>query len=266
MALDTKSYWEERLSGEYSLLGVGDIGLGHAYNYWLYRVRSSIFNRLVRTHWSGELPERILDVGSGTGFYIDLWLQFGVKEVMGADLTAVAVKNLSERFPSAAGFEQLDISAPLPKSIEKASFDAISVFDVLFHIVEDAKFESALQNLGSLLKPGGLMLYSDNFPDTTQEIGHQSSRSWQLVEPMLKKSGLKVRKRCPMFVLMNDPVRTKSRVFRKYFSVLTRFIRKGERFGGLAGRLLYGPELLATSLIKAGPSTEILVLEKVEPQ
>jgi SAM-dependent methyltransferase len=261
MSLDTKDYWEKRLRGEYSLLGVGDIGLGLAYNQWLYRVRRHVFHRIVRWRWRRNAPGRVLDVGSGTGFYVDLWRDLGVREWTGSDLTEVAVEKLAERF-SGTGFRQMDISQDLPEEMAPASFEAISVFDVLFHIVDDKKFDHAVKNLAALLVPGGVLLYSDNFTDEKQDIGHQSSRSWSDISAILEKHGLRVRRRFPMFVFMNDPVKTRSRLLRKFFSVITRFVRRGEFCGNAMGALLYLPELLATAVCSSGPSTDILVLEK----
>ena len=261
MSLDTKDYWENRLRGEYSLLGVGDIGLGLAYNQWLYRIRKRVFHGIVRWRWRRNLPGRVLDVGSGTGFYIDLWRGLGVRELTGSDLTEVAVEKLAERFKGTA-FRQMDISQDLPAEMLHEKFDAISVFDVLFHIVDDEKYDHAVKNLAALLVPGGVMLYSDNFTEEKQDIGHQSSRTWKDISATLEKHGLHVRRRFPMFVFMNDPVKTRSRLLRKFFSIVTRIVRRSEFFGGLMGALLYLPELVATALCSSGPSTDILVLER----
>ena len=68
---DPKAYWESRLSDEYSLAGVGYSGLGLSYNRWLYRIRKRVFRRTVRGFLVGDPgAARVLDVGSGTGFYI----------------------------------------------------------------------------------------------------------------------------------------------------------------------------------------------------
>ena len=56
-----------------------------------------------------------------------------------------------------------DIGGPPDQIARGASFDAVSAFDVLFHIVDDAAYGRAFQNIASLLKPGGWFLWSDNF-------------------------------------------------------------------------------------------------------
>ena len=97
--IDTRKYWEDRLGTEYSLLGVGDITLGLAYNRWLYRIRGRIFQRILKKTWPVKPPTRVLDVGSGTGFYLDQWKQANVTELSGSDLTEVATEHLTHRFP-----------------------------------------------------------------------------------------------------------------------------------------------------------------------
>ena len=109
-----------------------------------------------------DLPSNasVLDVGSGTGFMIDVWRRNGFENVEGCDLTAVAVEGLTRRFPSHR-FINLDISSTqIPYSNE---FDAVSSNDVLFHIVDDAAYQKALMNIFGALRPWGYFVFSDNF-------------------------------------------------------------------------------------------------------
>lgn len=261
--MDTKAYWESRLTSEYSLLGVGDITLGLDYNRWLYRIRGDVFRRIARWRWPDSLPSEVLDVGSGTGFYLDHWNRLGIDNITGSDLTDTAVAHLSQNFPSIA-VQQLDISSPLATDLTPGSFEAVSAFDVLFHIVDDEAYTRAIGNISTLLKPGGTFIYSDNFMPSDQRIAHQTSRTWDSVKKNLDGAGLRIVGRFPMFVFMNDPVRSRSRILHRLFRYLTAFVRKGEQYGNLAGAALYLPERLLTKLLSTGPSTEILVCEKVE--
>src|SRR4051794_9078605 len=107
-SFDPERYWSDRLSQTFSLGGVGWLGLGESFNRWMYAVRRRVFARTLRGRV--ESHARVLDVGSGTGFYVALWRELGVKDVTGSDLTNVAVERLEDRFPGLR-FEQLDISA-----------------------------------------------------------------------------------------------------------------------------------------------------------
>src|SRR5919112_4963400 len=106
---EIKDYWEKRLKDNYGLHGTGFIGLGKKYNSWMYKVRKHVFLKklsLLNVCY-GDID--VLDIGSGSGFYIGIWNELGVKKIIGCDLTAVAVKNLKTSFPKSK-FLELDIS------------------------------------------------------------------------------------------------------------------------------------------------------------
>ena len=169
-----RDYWEERLRGDYTLGGVGYQGLGEAFNRWGYRARRRVFLRALRAR--AAPGARVLDVGSGTGFYLDLWRELGAASITGSDLTAVAAERLAVRHPYAEAV-RLDIGA---ESIDlpAASFDAISAMDVLFHVTDDARFARALVNAARLLRPGGLLVFSDLFVHGAPwRAPHQAIRS-----------------------------------------------------------------------------------------
>ena len=75
---DAKEYWQHRLGEAIDLGGVGYKALGTPFNQWLYRLRRAVFlgrMRALRLPWSAM---RVLDVGCGTGFYLDRWAELGV--------------------------------------------------------------------------------------------------------------------------------------------------------------------------------------------
>ena len=76
----TKEYWESRLSKDYSLGGVGYFAIGKEYNYWIYRMRKRQFNKLLKRF---RIPSSAscLDIGSGTGFYIQQLLKQGYENM-----------------------------------------------------------------------------------------------------------------------------------------------------------------------------------------
>src|SRR4051812_19108207 len=165
MARDTfeaRDYWEKRLADDYSLTGVGFRRLGPSFNAWAYRVRRERFLSAVQRLELDPDNAQVVDVGSGTGVYVDCWQSLGAS-VTGVDLTEVAVQQLRQAFPDGR-FVRSDISEPgLVELIGAESADAVSAMDVLFHVVEGAAFENALRNIHAVLRPGGYFLYSDLF-------------------------------------------------------------------------------------------------------
>jgi 2-polyprenyl-3-methyl-5-hydroxy-6-metoxy-1,4-benzoquinol methylase len=256
------AYWEERLRAHGDERGVGDIGLTRAYNSYLYKVRRRVFRRIVRQLPLAPGSTRVLDIGSGTGVYIEEWRRWGAKEVTGADITQIVVDRLSAAFP-ANRFLKIDIGSADMSALQSERFEVVSAFDVLFHIVDDARYQQAIQNAASLVMPGGWFLYSDNLVRQGTRMSHFVSRKEGSILETLKRNGFEVRKRIPMFVLMNDPVRSASPLLQRWFGIVYRGASRGELSGELIGRALYPLELAATRLVKNGPSTEVLLCRRV---
>jgi len=261
---DPRQYWEDRLSSDFSLNGVGFRRLGPSFNKWAYKVRGERFRAVVAglgIDWAGA---DVLDVGSGTGFYIDRWDELGVRRVTGVDVTETAVKALSSRFPDKT-FLRLDIGTAID-GLEPASFDAVSAMDVLFHIVDDAAFARAIQNVGTLLKPGGVFIWSDAFLHRPAvRIRHQVSRPLADIERTVAEAGLSIESRVPMFVLMNNPVDVRNPVVRGAWLAAAGLLSLSDRLGDWAGRRLYPVELRLAARRTEGPTTEIMVCRKPLP-
>src|SRR5581483_8288659 len=92
-----RDYWENRLGKDVPLNSVGYHGLSDAFVAWLYRIRAARFTRAVRPFARPGL--RVLDIGSGGGFYIALWRQLGVTDVTASDLTQASLDAIARRFP-----------------------------------------------------------------------------------------------------------------------------------------------------------------------
>jgi SAM-dependent methyltransferase len=257
---DPKEYWESRLSDDFALQGVGYSLLGQHYNEWMYRVRRRVFlreARLVRRHWNSA---QILDIGSGTGFYLQRWQELGATNISGADMTSVAVSNLARTFPEFS-IHQLDIGENDSGALGK--FDAISIFDVLFHIVEEDRFLTAVRNLGKLIRPGGYLFLSDNFIHVNPtRSDHHVSRAKTVIEDSLVESGFEIVRRRPMFVLMNEPVDTTSPIRHLAWKVFLKCVSQSELLGNISGALLYPLELTLTRFCDESATTEMMICRK----
>lgn len=254
-----RAYWEQRLNAEYSLAGVGYIGLGEGFNRWGYRARRRVFLRTVRPRVRTGM--RVLDLGSGTGFYLDLWRELGAGSIVGSDITDVAVTRLAQRHPDLelVRFDAADDDLPWSEQ----SFDAISAMDVLFHVVDDERFERALRNARRLLRPGGVLVFSDLFVHGEPwRAPHQAIRSLTQIAAAVGAAGLELELRRPMLVLLNAPVDSSSRLLRGLWTGLRRAALRGEALGGAVGAALYPLEVALAALLREGPSTEIAVCRR----
>jgi 2-polyprenyl-3-methyl-5-hydroxy-6-metoxy-1,4-benzoquinol methylase len=140
-------YWESRLNEAFNLHGTGFIGLGRHYNNWMYKIRRDVVLRKMKALQIDFTNVSVLDIGSGVGFFIDIWKGLGAR-VIGTDLTDVAVKNLKLKYPTDE-FYTFDIGNDLHESLENRKVDIVSAFDVLFHIVDDNRYEKAIKNIHS---------------------------------------------------------------------------------------------------------------------
>ena len=257
-----RDYWEQRLATHEGLAGVGYIGLGKAFNGWMYRARRATFLRHVRpliAPVAGGLD--VLDIGSGTGFYVDRWTEIRVRSITGSDITDTAVSRLSQRYP-AYRFERFDVgSGEAP--FEDRSFGAVSAFDVLFHIVDDDRYETAVRTIHRLLRPGGHFLLSDNFLHGKElRTPTQVSRSLDRIESVLDAAGFEVVTRRPALSLMNYPVDSDSRVRQLGWTAISRIARTSEATAWATGALLYPFEVGLATRTRESPTTELMICRR----
>jgi SAM-dependent methyltransferase len=207
----------------------------------------------------------VLDVGSGTGFYVDRWLAAGAR-VTGLDLTDVAVEALARSFPGAR-FVRADIGGAGGIPLASGAFDAASAMDVLFHIVDDDAYARAFVNLAAALKPGGWLLWSDNFlRHAAERVTHQASRPLAESVRCVEAAGFEIVDRVPMFVLMNYPADTTSRLARWAWTAMVAPATLAEPIGGLVGAVLYPLERALVRRLRESPSTELMLCRKRQSQ
>lgn len=256
---DNRPFWESRLEADWTEGGVGYRALGRPFNTWMYRVRRELFLREVAALALGADP-RVLDVGSGTGFYVRRWREIGVGSVTGCDLTDAAVERLRQRHPEVR-FLRLDISEP-GDALEPGSFDAVSCMDVLFHITDDARYESALTSVARLLRPGGAFVLSENFLHRPEQRGvHQVNRTLDWIHAALEDAGFEIVRRVPMLVAMNAQVDA-SPLWRKLWGGALRAATITSATGWLAGAALYPVERRLVRRLRESPTTELMICRR----
>ncbi len=261
-----RAYWDDRLRRFWGPHGSSSVGFGQRFARWRYRVRARVFRRVVRQ----LAPDRsrlallsVLDVGSGTGFYLDQWRALGVRSLSGLDVSDWAVEQLRREHP-AATFYRADIGSegsPLPDG----AFDAATAIDVLVHLVDDAAYVRALRHLHRALKPGAYLLLSDSFfhGPAKQHEDYWKGRSLAFVTAALEAAGLEIVSRAPLSVLMSAPTDTRRRDRNeRLWELAMTPVRLSEWAGWAAGALLFPLELLLVSTLKESPAIEIMVCRK----
>ena len=263
-SFDPHQYWNDRLRDEFTLDGVGWLGMSESFNRWMYRVRRRVFISEMRRTLGRRRDISVLDVGSGTGMYVELWQALGVKGIVASDFSEVAVGNLRSRQPQVP-VVQFDVTAPtLPPELSERTFDVVSAMDMLFHIVDDDAYQRAIENLVGLLKPGGLLVFTENFlRDRTDRAKHQVSRSAAQIDALVSAAGGSPVRCRPTFLLMNTPVDSDSRLLHLWWDQLSVMAHRGPRIANWAGALIFPIELAGLMVVRrGGPSTKLAIWRK----
>ena len=163
-SFDASAYWQERVGADADLAVVGHRAMGLAYNSEIYARRIEAMESMMERHVDKPLEQlRVLDIGCGSGFYTAFWQARGVREYVGLDISSRAIGHLASAYPKYR-FVRADITEALPDTLSvRGSFDIITVFDVLYHIVDNRRVESAIANIGGLVTEDGRLFIMDCF-------------------------------------------------------------------------------------------------------
>jgi SAM-dependent methyltransferase len=192
-----REFWDRRLAEQFDLRGTGETGLSLAYNRACYELRREVLERALRDAGIAPAGRRVLDVGCGTGFFTDWYLQHGA-QVTGVDIAPTSVERLRQRFP-AATFVLADIG----ESDLEGRFDLVNAFDVLYHIVDDARWEAAVRRLATAVEPGGWLLVTDTFAPLGAIAEHNRMRPFEAYQRLLEPAGFTLGRPYPTHVLLN---------------------------------------------------------------
>jgi SAM-dependent methyltransferase len=197
VSYDPRSFWEDRLTQHFDLRGTGETGLSLAYNRACYTLRRETLERALREAGFDPRGRAVLDVGCGSGFFTAFYLARGAR-VTGLDIAPVSIERLARRHPEAR-FVLADVSeVPI-----EGRFALVNAFDVLYHIVEEARWEQAVRHLGAAVEPGGLLLLTDTFAAGGALAAHNRMRPLARYAALLEPLGFTLGHPRPDHVLLN---------------------------------------------------------------
>lgn len=271
MAYVAERYWAELHERADDERAVGFAYLPTAINRARYDVeRRNVARALL--HAGVETPRRVLDIGSGTGIWVDFWRLRGATEITGVDFAEVAVARLRGRYPEHR-FLRCDICDPgdqLPQDM-----DIVSAMSVLLHVTDEERFEAALNNLLRCVRPGGTLVlvepivvrrwWGPPFGSTA------SSKARPLADfaRILRAGGFEICALKPSTCLLTNPIDTKRfityRLLSRYWHDLRRLVGGRERLGRAVAPVLRVLDLTATTVVEPGPAAKILVARRIQP-
>jgi 2-polyprenyl-3-methyl-5-hydroxy-6-metoxy-1,4-benzoquinol methylase len=213
-----RRYWEERLKAHPGIAGVGYLGRSPQFVEQQYRSRMRQVELALRHYGLTDMAGRsVLDIGAGTGIWLNFWHRHGAGCVAGLDFAQPSVDRLKEQFPGDL-IVHADVSvAPLPLT-DSMRFDVISAFDVLLHIVDPDDLRRAVANLAYHCAPGGWLIISDPI---VQGRGYVPRRSYAIhnkvrtvaeYREVLAAHGFVIDSLWPTTVLLNNPLEAPNRL------------------------------------------------------
>jgi 2-polyprenyl-3-methyl-5-hydroxy-6-metoxy-1,4-benzoquinol methylase len=203
---DYDHYWDSLHNenpGDFSAVGYAALGEGFNREAYL-RLRLPALRRIL--HRNRVVPRSLLEAGVGTGAYGRVWHELDVKRWVGLDISPHAITDLRHRFPNGE-FHVVDIARP-EIALEEKAFDLVTAIDVLYHIVDDGHFETAVRWLSSRVSDRGCLLVSDVFTEAPhgRRFAHVRRRPMEAYLAILEPLGLRLVDREAVFAILGDPV------------------------------------------------------------
>jgi len=263
--IDQRAYWKSRVTGQIDLGVVGLRSLGRDYNEYIYRRRLEVLTSVIRDSSKPISELRVLDIGCGSGFYVDYWRNLGVRDLVGVDVSADSVALMTARYPN---FRFYSMDATETSAFDKleGKFDIITIFDVMYHIIDDDSALRLLLNACGRLSDDGVILLFDHvgrkdygFVRHVRFRGRETYRNW------LSVAGLSLTRRVPLFVFLTPPVcgvKIADYVVSGLYKVAGMVFRLIAPVGRLFGLLFYKIDEIARLVHVRLPNQELLILSR----
>jgi SAM-dependent methyltransferase len=207
LCYDNRQYWTRlHAVNQGAVSTVGYTAFGEGFNRAAYVLRRRAVLRLLGRN-PGVASTRLLEAAVGVDAYAPVWRRIGAARWTDLDISGDAVAHCRRCYPEGRFIEQ-DLASPVwpGDAAPEGSFDLVTAIDVLYHLVDDTAFETALANLARRVRKGGALVVSDVFvPQDKQIAPHVKRRSLASYGRVLGEE-LVLTDREPVFSVLADPV------------------------------------------------------------
>jgi SAM-dependent methyltransferase len=105
----------------------------------------------------------ILDIGSGSGHWIDFFDSLGAVKAIGMDVSHSSVQYLKDKY-----INSNNVIIHYGKAVDiiynqDESFDVVNAVGVMFHIIDDSEWINTIQAVRKVLSQNGLFIISGHF-------------------------------------------------------------------------------------------------------
>ncbi len=272
---DIRRYWEERLQAHPDITGVGYLGYKSQFVELYYRSRMRQVESALRRYALTELAGcSVLDVGSGTGIWLNFWHRHGVNHITALDFAEPSVDILKTQFPDDQ-IVQADVRVtplPLPDTMR---FDIISAFEVFLHVLDRDAFHCAIANLANHCNTGGWLIISDpivqgdGYLPKPPQATYSTVRTLAEYRDVLAMNGFVIEAVQPATVLLCGPQEAPNRLTFRTFSMIWRVTSRlghSSKLTRLVGPIVMWADRLACHLFiyNNAPGSKIIFARKEE--
>jgi SAM-dependent methyltransferase len=119
----------------------------------------------------GIEPATVLDIGSGSGHWVQFYSSvYAPGAIHGADISAESVRKLQKRFEGMDTIHAHHTDLLASSQWDDGTFNVINAIGVMFHIVDDQKWERTVRWCADKLKPGGVFVVGGLFGPFTANV------------------------------------------------------------------------------------------------
>jgi 2-polyprenyl-3-methyl-5-hydroxy-6-metoxy-1,4-benzoquinol methylase len=165
---------------------VGHVGLSEAQNAADYVAKISNIIGSLERHIGPVKGQSVFDAGCGIGVITSAFANRGAS-MTGVDFSPNAIARARNAVPEAT-FEVCELDTIDAEHI----YDAVICVDVLFHVVDDAKWKEAIRRLLRAAKSGSPILIQEEFIDTNTPASHVRWRTLAHYEATFSSLGAKI--------------------------------------------------------------------------
>ena len=261
-----EKYWQERVSGRLDIGVVGHRSFGRAYNSYIYQRRIDLISDFLCQINVDLTKLKVLDIGCGSGFYVDFWKSKGIKEYVGLDISKDSVNQLKARYPN---YRFIHANITLAETLSKITetYDIITVFDVMYHIIDDTRASMAFKMMEKWLSEKGNILIFDQLLERDFLLtSHVKFRGRQSYQKLLQDAGLRINHHKQMFLLLVPPVfgiKYLDIMISGGYKCLGFFTKSLEWFGNILGYSFYHLDNLILRVGVHIPNHELLIIKKI---
>ncbi|MCH8330503.1 MAG: class I SAM-dependent methyltransferase [Bacteroidetes bacterium] len=135
---------------------------------------NSVENSMLKYFSSHDKPKNptVLDIGSGAGHWIDFYSDvFDSDQLVSLEISSYLVEALANKYKmtNKVQFVEGDISSS-NFTLGDLQFDIVNAIGIMFHIVDDSAWETAIKNISNLMRKDGLFIISGQFGFITQDV------------------------------------------------------------------------------------------------